>query len=124
MTRFLGLTPKGPVGKADSRHVDLPVNAFNFAESGGVGTPGVKQPNGENEESKSLDIATFGIGEAENQNIAPCSEPGDATGSVHLTRVFWAGESTDESITTEMVAARLTSQKDSVRFARPACQII
>ena len=45
--------------------------AFNFAESSGVGTPGIKQPDGKNEASKSLDRATFSIGETKDQKIAP-----------------------------------------------------
>ena len=72
--------------EADPRHVDLLVDAFNFAESSGIGTPGIKQPDGENEASKSLDRATFGIGETEEQKIATCKTPGEASGSLHMTR--------------------------------------
>ena len=95
------------------------VDAFNFAESNGVGTPGIKQPDGENEASKSLDRATFGIGETEDQKIATCKESGEAGGSVHMTRKSWADissdDDTDGKIAAEMAAARLTSQVCAVR---------
>ena len=109
LNRCLELTPKGLVYKADPRHGDLLVVAFNFAESSGVGTP-----DGENEASKSQDTATFSVGETEKQEIDPCSKPREASGSVHMTRDSWADESTDERRSVEMTAARLTSQKRSV----------
>ena len=104
------LTPNGLTYEADPRHVDLLADDFNFDESSGVGTPGVKQSNGESEASKSLDRANFSICEAKDQNSAPCNGSGKASGSVHFTRESWADISSDEETRGNIAEARLTSQ--------------
>ena len=93
--------------EADPRHVELLVDAFNFAESSGFGTPGIKQPDGENELSKSLGRATVSIGETKDQKIAPCNESGEAIGSVHLTRGSWTDIFSDEETDEKRAATRL-----------------
>ena len=110
LNRFLELTPNGLIYGADPCHVDLRVNAFNFAESSGAVTPGLKQTDGENEASKSLDRATFNIGKTKDQKIAPGNESGKASGSVHLARQLWADMSFDEKTGKKRAEARLAYQ--------------
>ena len=80
-----------------------------------MGTPGIKQPDAENEASKSLDGATFSLGETKDRIIAPCKMPGEASGSLHLTRKSWADISSDEDADGEIAACALQSQ--SVKFS-------